>query len=92
MQSLPTRASIEAFRYHNRSATRRCASTISIDLAFTDDIALLENDSIQARRQLESLKTEADNVGPKINVQKIEQMRLNKPANLSTVDHLVIND
>ena len=31
-------------------------------------------------------------LGLETNVQKIKQMRLNKSANLSTVDHLVIND
>ena len=74
-----------------RSTTRSTDYKVN-DLAFADDIALLENDSIQAQRQLDSLKTEAGKVGLEINVQKTEQMRLNKPANLSTVDHLVIND
>ena len=42
--------------------------------------------------RLDSLKTESGKVALEINVKKTEQMRLNKPANLSTVDHLVIND
>ena len=74
-----------------RSTTRSTDYKVN-DLAFADDIALLENDSIHAQRQLDSLKTEAGKVGLEINVQKTEQMRLNMPTNLSTVDHLVIND
>ena len=62
------------------------------DFAFADDIILLENDSIHAQRQLDSFKTEAGKVGLEINVQKTEQMRLNKLANLSIVNVLVIND
>ena len=74
-----------------RSTTRSTDYKVN-DLGFADDIALLENDSIHAQRQIDSLKTEAGKVGLEINVQKTEQMRLNKPANLRTVDHLVIND
>ena len=48
------------------------------DLAFANDIALLENDSFQAQRQLEKLEHEAKKVGLEINVQKTEQMRLQK--------------
>ena len=51
-----------------------------------------ENDSIQDQWQLHSLKTETGKVGLEISVQKTDQMRLNKPANLSSVDHLVKND
>ena len=61
-------------------------------LAFADDIALLKNDSKHAKRKLRSLKTEAGKVGLEINVQNNEKMLLDKPANLSTVDHIVIND
>ena len=74
-----------------RSTTRSTGYKIN-DLAFVDDTALLENDSINAQRQLDSLKTEAGKVGLEINVQKTEQMWLNKPANISAVDHLLIND
>ena len=50
------------------------------------------NDYIQAHRQLDSIKTEDGRVGLEINIQKANKMRLNKPAKLSTVDYLVIND
>ena len=54
-----------------RSTTRSTDFKVN-DLAFADDIALLENDSIQAQRQLDSLKTEAGKVGLEINAQKTE--------------------
>ena len=54
-----------------RSTTRSTDYNVN-DLAFADDIALLENDSIHAQRQLDSLKTEAGKVGIEINVQKTE--------------------
>ena len=73
-----------------RSTTRSNDYKVN-NLAFADDIALLENDSIQAQRQQDSLKTEAGKVGVAINVQKTEEMRLNKPAKVLTVDHLFIN-
>ena len=60
------------------------------DLAFADVIALLENASTQAQRQLKKLEHEAKKVGHEINVQKTEQMRLNQPSNLSPTDPLTI--
>ena len=54
------------------------------------DTALLESDSIQAQRQQDLLKIEAGKIGLEISVQKNEPLRLNKPANLSTVDQLDI--
>ena len=61
------------------------------DLALADDNALLDNNSIQTQRPLDLLESESGKVGLEINVQKTEQILLNKPANLSTVDHLIIN-
>ena len=56
-----------------RSTTRSTDYKVN-DLAYADDIALLENDSIHAQRRLDSLKTEAGKNGQEINVQKTEQM------------------
>ena len=58
--------------------------------SFVDDIALLENDSTKAQRQLDKLEHEAKKVGLEINVQKTEKMRLNQSSNLSSTDPLVI--
>ena len=49
------------------------------DLAFADDIALLETDPIRAQAQLDELRLNARMVGLEINVKKTEQMRLNQP-------------
>lgn len=51
------------------------------DLAFADDIALLENENIRAQRQLEALKNEASKVCLEINDSKTVQLRLNQPEN-----------
>ena len=72
-----------------RSTTRLPDYKVN-DLAFADDIALLENNSTQAQRQLDKLEHEAKKVGLEINVQKTEQMRLNQSANLSPTDPLTI--
>ena len=54
-----------------RSTT--CESDYKLnDLTFIDDIALLENDSIQAQRQIDALKLEAGKVDLEINLQKTE--------------------
>ena len=73
-----------------RSTTRSNDCKVN-DLAFADNIVLLENDLIQAKRQLDSLKTEAGKVGLKFKIQKTQQMRLNQSANFLTVDPLVNN-
>jgi hypothetical protein len=57
-----------------RSATRDPERRVN-DLAFADDIALLES-----QKQLDALKTTASSVGLEINTEKTEQMRLNQPA------------
>ena len=72
-----------------RSTTRETDYKVN-DLTFADDIALLENDSTQAQRQLDALELEAGKVGLEINVQKTEQMRLNQSSILSQNDPLVI--
>ena len=60
-----------------RSTTRTTDIKIN-DLAFADDLALLENHSTQSQLQLDSLKAEASAVGLEINVKKTEQLRLNQ--------------
>ena len=50
------------------------ALSIINSTTLVDDIDLLENYSIQAQKQLYSIKTEAGKVDFKINVQKTEQM------------------
>jgi hypothetical protein len=74
-----------------RSSTRTIDRKIN-DLAFADDIALLENDHSRAQKQLDALKLEASNVGLEINVKKTEQMRLNVPTNSSPIPPLYINN
>jgi hypothetical protein len=61
------------------------------DLAFADDIALLENTNSQAQSQLDSLRHNALTVGLEINVKKTEQMRLNQPATSSPPPPLIID-
>ena len=64
-----------------RSTTRIPGYKVN-ELAFADDIALLENDFTQAQRQLDKLENEAKKVVIEINVQW-QQMRLNQSSNLS---------
>ena len=59
------------------------------DLAFADDIALLENDATQAQLQLNMLKHNTSHVGLEINIDKIVQMRLNVNDKISN-DNLVV--
>ena len=61
-----------------RTTTRSTDRRVN-DLAFTDDIALLENENSQAQKQLDALRNSAATVGLEINVLKTEQMRLNQP-------------
>lgn len=61
-----------------RTTTREPDHRVS-DLAFADDIALLEGDALQSQRQLDALKINAGLVGLQINIPKTEQMRLNQP-------------
>ncbi len=60
------------------------------DLAFADDIALLENDADRSQQQLTILCDNAKKVGLEINASKTEQMRRNEttspPAPQLTVD------
>ena len=62
-----------------RSSTRAPDHKVN-DLAFADDIALLENTAAQSQGQLDAIKQEAGKVGLEINIKKTEQMRLN-PSN-----------
>ena len=64
----------------NMRRTTRNISRLVNDLAFADDIALLENSNLQAQCQLDSLRQNASTVGLEINIKKTEQMRLNQPA------------
>ena len=54
------------------------------DLAFADDVALLENTSDMAQQQLDAYKTNAAIVGLRLNIKKTEQMQLNRPTNSNT--------
>ena len=73
-----------------RSTTRNIDIKIN-DLAFADDIALLENDSTQSQLQLDSLKTAASKVGLEINVKKTEQLRLNQSTTSAQTPPLLID-
>ena len=53
-----------------RSTTRSTYFKVNV-LAFADDIALLEKDSVQDQRQLDSLQTESGKIGLEINDIKI---------------------
>ena len=49
------------------------------DLAFADDVALLENSAERAQKQLDAYKDNAAKVGLRLNIKKTEQMQLNQP-------------
>jgi hypothetical protein len=53
------------------------------DLAFVDDLALLEGSSDRAQPQLDSFKNKAATVGLRINTKKTEQMQLNRPSGMT---------
>ena len=58
-------------------ATTRAIDRRVNDLAFADDIALLEHDNERAQAQLDALRLSASAVGLEINIKKTEQMRRN---------------
>ena len=72
-------------------ATTRIPNRKVNDLAFADDIGLLENDNAQAQRQLDALRHHASSVGLEINVKKTEQMRLNQPPSAAPLPPLLID-
>jgi len=53
-------------------STTRCTAQRLNDLAFADDIALLENSSEAAQRQLDAFRYQASTVGLEINAKKTE--------------------
>ena len=73
-----------------RSTTRQLDYRVN-DLAFADDISLLENDASRAQQQLDLLKIKARTTGLEINVKKTEQMRLNQPSDSPPAPKLVID-
>ena len=73
-----------------RSTTRTPDYKLN-DLAFADDVALLENSAAQSQRQLDVYKTNAGQVGLDINTKKTEQMRLNQPDGAAQVNPLTID-
>ena len=73
-----------------RSTTRQLEYRVN-DLAFADDISLLENDASRAQQQLDLLKIKARTTGLEINVKKTEQMRLNQPSDSPPAPKLVID-
>ena len=54
------------------------------DLAFADDVALLENSIAQSQDQLDAYKNSAAIVGLRLNTKKTEQMQLNQPQGATT--------
>ena len=54
------------------------------DLAFADDVALLENDIKRAQEQLDAFKNSAALVGLRLNTKKTEQMQLNHQQGTTT--------
>jgi exonuclease III len=73
-----------------RSTTRMIERRVN-DLAFADDIALLENDASRAQGQLDALRTQAASVGLEINIKKTEQMRLNLQTDCTPPPLLIDN-
>lgn len=73
-----------------RSTTREASRRIN-DLAFADDIALLENDNERAQKQLDAHRHHASTVGLEINIKKTEQLRLNYPDNTQPFPPLQID-
>jgi hypothetical protein len=65
-----------------RSSARTVERKLN-DLAFADDIALLETDAERAQKQIETLATNARLTGLEINVAKTEQLRLNLKAEIN---------
>ena len=61
------------------------------DLAFADDIALLESILARAQEQLDALVRHAREVGLEVNVSKTEQMRLNCPASATPEPNLTLD-
>jgi hypothetical protein len=69
------------------------------DLAFADDVALLENSAIRAQQQLDAYEANAGAVGLRLNIKKTEQMQLNQPPGMNAKklvsngqDIAVVND
>ena len=54
------------------------------DLAFADDVALLENNISRAQDQLDAFKNSAATVGLRLNTKKTEQMQLNQQQSATT--------
>lgn len=62
------------------------------DLAFADDIALLEGNTEQQQKQVTALKIQARQVGLEININKTGQMRLNIQKDATPAPALKIDD
>jgi hypothetical protein len=63
-----------------RTTTRQINRRVS-DLAFADDLALLENSGPQAQQQLDLFSKNANTVGLVISIGKTKQLVLNQPLN-----------
>ena len=69
----------------------QCASERKLnDLAFADDVALLENSAVRAQKQLDAYKENAAKVGLRLNIKKTEQMQLNQPKD-ANITKLVVD-
>ena len=58
----------------------QCASEQKLnDLAFVDDVALLENSVVRAQKQLDAYKEYVSKVRLRLNIKNTKQMQLNQP-------------
>ena len=78
----------------NQRASRKVTTGIERklnDLAFADDIALLENSADRSQQQLDAFRINSGKVGLEINIPKTEQMRRNLPSTEPPPANLTIN-
>ena len=78
----------------NQRASRKVTTGIERklnDLAFADDIALLENSADRSQQQLDAFRINSGKVGLEINIPKTEQMRRNLPSTEPSPANLTIN-
>ena len=59
------------------------------DLAFADDVALLENSAVMAQKQLDAYKENSAKVGLRQNIKTVEQMHLNQPKDANIMKNLI---
>jgi hypothetical protein len=74
-----------------RNGTRRVERKVN-ELAFADDLALLENNQQRAQEQLDALRREGASVGLEYNNKKIVQVIINSPADATLQPLFIDND